>query len=166
VYDAEIELASADGTRRRVRYDRFHTGYKRMDLAPAELIVRVWLPRRRDAWIGDYRKVGARRAQAISKVCFAAAARLDAGRVIDVRLAFGSVAPAVVRASATEALLRGSDLSAAVADRALASLDGELAPIDDIRSTARYRRFVAGNLLRAFLDRLAGGRSTGGNLAG
>jgi CO/xanthine dehydrogenase FAD-binding subunit len=155
VYDAEVELASANGTRR-VPYERFHTGYKQMDLAAGELITRIWLPRRHEPWTVDYRKVGARRAQAISKVCFAAAARVDDRHVIDARLAFGSVAPTVVRATATEALLRGSELSAAIVDRALESLRHELAPIDDIRSTARYRLRVARNLLRAFLDRLDG----------
>jgi len=94
VYDAELELASVRG-RRVVAYDRFHTGYKKMDLAPDELIVAIRVPRR-DGWIDHYRKVGARRAQAISKVCFAARARMDGARVADVRLAFGSVAPTVV----------------------------------------------------------------------
>ena len=77
VYDAELELASVRG-RRVVPYDRFHTGYKQMDLAPDELIVAIRLPRTA-GWIQHYRKVGARRAQAISKVCFAAAARLGTG---------------------------------------------------------------------------------------
>lgn len=154
VYDAEIELTSVRGARR-VPYERFHTGYKQMDLAGDELITRIWLPRRRAPWMMEFRKVGARRAQAISKVCFAAAARVEDGRVIDVRLAFGSVAPTVVRASATEAALRGAALSRGTTDTAVALLTGDLAPIDDIRSTARYRLLVAGNLLRGFLDRLA-----------
>ncbi len=89
VYDAAIELASTRG-RRLVPYDRFHSGYKQMDLAPDELITAVRLPRR-SGWIQHYRKVGARRAQAISKVCFAAAARVEQGRIAEVRLAFGSV---------------------------------------------------------------------------
>ena len=61
-------------------YERFHTGYKQMDLAHDELIVAVHLPRR-TGWIHHYRKVGARRAQAISKICFAAAASMDGSRV-------------------------------------------------------------------------------------
>src|SRR5688500_4417567 len=96
VYDAELELLSARGSRR-VRYDRFHTGYKTSVLAPDELIARIHLPRGA-RWTVAYRKVGTRRAQAIAKVCFAAAARLDGGTVADVRIAFGSVAPTVVRA--------------------------------------------------------------------
>ena len=152
VYDAELELASVRG-RRVVPYERFHTGYKQMDLAPDELIVAIRLPRTK-GWIPHYRKVGARRAQAISKVCFAARARMDGGRVADLRLAFGSVAPTVVRATKTEALLRSSNLDPATLDNALQALDAELAPIDDVRSTATYRRRVAANLLIEFLDRL------------
>ena len=101
VYDAELELASARGTRR-VRYEAFHQGYKRMDLRPDEIISRVLLPRRAQSWSEHYRKVGTRRAQAISKVCFAGAITTGAGtravEVIDVRIALGSVAPTVVRA--------------------------------------------------------------------
>ena len=118
VYDAELELASVRG-RRVVPYERFHTGYKQMDLAPDELIVAIRLPRT-EGWIPHYRKVGARRAQAISKVCFAARARMDGGRVADLRLAFGSVAPTVVRATRTEALLRASSLDPATLDEARA----------------------------------------------
>ena len=98
-----------------------------------------------------YRKVGTRRAQAISKVCFAGVLRMDAGIVQEVRIALASVAPTVIRARRTEEALRGQPLDAktiAAAERALLS---EIAPIDDIRSTARYRARVAGNLLREFL---------------
>ena len=122
-----------------------------MDLAPGELIARIHLPARAASWRDYYRKVGTRRAQAISKVCFAGSILMDGGTVKDVRIALGSVAPTVVRATLTEDLLRGKTLDAAtiaVAEKALAS---EIAPIDDIRSTARYRARVAGNLLREFL---------------
>src|SRR5215471_18293220 len=64
VYDASLELVSASGSRR-VPYDRFHVGYKAMDLAPDEIITRIHLPRPR-AGLHYYRKVGTRRAQAIS----------------------------------------------------------------------------------------------------
>jgi CO/xanthine dehydrogenase FAD-binding subunit len=152
VYDAELELASVRG-RRTVPYERFHTGYKTMDLAADELIVAIRLPRR-SGWVQHYRKVGARRAQAISKVCFAAAAQWEDGRVADVRLAFGSVAPTVVRAVKTEAVLRGTSLDRSGLDRALAALHSELVPIDDIRSTRSYRLRVAANLLAEFLGSL------------
>lgn len=175
VYDAELEIVSATGTRR-VSYERFHKGYKQMDLAPGEIIARIHLPSRtqwlapsgvsaspvasapvvsafrRNAGRDYYRKVGTRRAQAISKVCLAGALRIDGGVVQDVRIALGSVAPTVVRAVATEASLRGQRLDAAAIAESERTLVSEIAPIDDIRSTARYRARVAGNLLREFLQ--------------
>ena len=75
VYDAEIEIDSASG-QRWIPYHGFHSGYKQMDLQPAELIRRIRLPRDKNGWKQYFRKVGARRAQAISKICFAAAARM------------------------------------------------------------------------------------------
>jgi CO/xanthine dehydrogenase FAD-binding subunit len=148
-HDAELELLSVRGTRR-VPYGRFHTGYKKMDLAPDEIIGRVRLPRRR-GWVETYRKVGTRRAQAISKVCVAAAARLDDGVIGDVRIALGGVAPTVVRAEGAEASLRGERLTPAVIARAADQLDAAMAPIDDIRSTARYRSTVARAIVVDFL---------------
>jgi len=102
-----------------------------------------------------YRKVGTRRAQAISKVCFAGAARVDAGRIVDVRIALGSVAPTVLRAIETEKTLRGEKLSPALLPAAQEVLAREIAPIDDMRSTSRYRRRVAQNLLAEFCEVLS-----------
>ena len=127
-----------------------------MELAPDEIIARIHLPRGRRGWTAAYRKVGTRRAQAIAKVCFAAAARLDGDVIQDMRLAFGSVAPTVVRATATEALMRGQQLTPQSATAAVDSLAAEISPIDDIRSTARYRRFVARQLLVDYLHSLGG----------
>ncbi len=151
VYDATLEIASSRG-RRQTDYGRFHTGYKQMDLAPDELIVSVKVPRGRSTWRQVYRKVGTRRAQAISKICFAAAAAIQDGVVHDLRLAFGSVAPTVIRATAAEAALRGQTLSSKTIQAARAALARDISPIDDIRSTAAYRQLVAGNLLEGFLS--------------
>lgn len=155
VYDAELEIVSAAGTRR-VPYERFHNGYKQMDLAPGEIIARIHLPSR-TSWLPPggrdyYRKVGTRRAQAIAKVCFAGAIRMEGGAIRNVRIALGSVAPTVVRAFATEESLRGQVLDPGTIAAAERTLLSEIAPIDDIRSTARYRARVAGNLLREFLQ--------------
>ena len=149
VYDAELTVRSVRGERR-IPYDAFHKGYKVMDLAPDELITAVSMPRGRSAWRQTYRKVGTRRAQAISKVCFAAGASIQNGEISDVRIALGSVAPTVVRCRRTEDALRGLAVDADTTS-ALAALEGEIAPIDDIRSNARYRRLVAGNLLEEFI---------------
>lgn len=153
-YGASVELISAQGTRA-VPYEGFHTGYKQTVLMPGELISRVILPRTLAAGAGSrrhcYRKVGPRRAQAISKVCFAGCADLDAGGAPRaVRIALSGVAPVVVRCPRTEALLlQGADEAAL-----RASLAGEISPIDDVRSSAGYRRAVAQNLLAGFLASL------------
>jgi CO/xanthine dehydrogenase FAD-binding subunit len=150
VYDAWIELVSTSGSRR-VPYREFHTGYKAMDLAPAELIRGVSLPRGELYTRQTYRKVGTRRAQAISKLCFAAGLVAD-DRIREVRIALGSVAPTVVRARHAEEVLRGRSLDAHVIAEARAALSHDIAPIDDVRSTADYRLKVAGNLLEEFLS--------------
>jgi len=149
-YDAELELVSAGGVRR-VSYERFHSAYKVMDLAPGEIIHRIILPRRRGGWRQTYTKVGTRNAQAISKVCLAAVLDLDGTRVRDARVALGSVAPIVVRCVQAEAALRGQTLDGALSTAAAAALAEDISPIDDVRSTARYRMRVAQNLLIQFL---------------
>ena len=88
-------------------YHGFHTGYKKMHLAPDELLRAIRLPRRAQDWRQYYRKVGTRKAQAISKVCFAGAALMENGAIRDIRIALGSVAPIVMRAVKTEEALRG-----------------------------------------------------------
>jgi CO/xanthine dehydrogenase FAD-binding subunit len=154
VYDAEIELISAHGVRR-LPYEGFHTGYKKMQLASDELLRAIRLPRRAKAWREYYRKVGTRKAQAISKVCFAGAALMEAGTIRDIRIALGSIAPVVLRALKTEVVLRGAKPAPEIIAAAKDILARELSPIDDIRSTARYRLRVTQNLLEEFLSQLA-----------
>jgi len=154
VYDGEIELVSVRDARW-LPYHRFHTGYKKMQIASDELLRAIRLPRRAKPWRQYYRKVGTRKAQAISKVCFAGAAFMDGGTIRDVRIALGSVAPIVLRAAKTENALRGSQVTPMVITAAKETLAREIAPIDDIRSTARYRLRVAQNLLDEFLSQLA-----------
>jgi CO/xanthine dehydrogenase FAD-binding subunit len=150
VYDADIELISVRGVRR-VPYDRFHLAYKEMDMGPDELILSVRVARGRGGWSHAWRKVGTRRAQAISKVCFAAALDSSAAAVREIRIAFGSVAPTVVRAAHAEAAIRGRTLNAETIAAGCAALDRDISPIDDLRSTARYRMRIARNLLAQFL---------------
>ena len=151
VYDAEIELISAKGTRR-VSYGDFHTGYKKMRMRDDELIGRVHLKRTSNRRKEYYRKVGTRKAQAISKICFAAAASVENGRINDVRIALGSVAPTVFRATETENILGSEKLTSSLLEAAQATLGREISPIDDLRSSAVYRRRVAQNLLSEFFD--------------
>ncbi|HWF12316.1 MAG TPA: xanthine dehydrogenase family protein subunit M [Candidatus Acidoferrales bacterium] len=153
VYDAEIELISQRGIRW-LPYHGFHTGYKKTRIAPDELLRAIRLPWRTKKWRQYYRKVGTRKAQAISKVCFAGGALLENGAIQDVRIALGSVAPVVQRAVKTEDALRGNRITPTMIATAKEILLREIAPIDDIRSTARYRLRVAQNLLEEFLLQL------------
>lgn len=155
-YDAEIKLASTRGERW-VPYRGFHSGYKQMDRAPDELLTAIRLPRQPGGprALHYYRKVGTRKAQAISKVGIAALGRVDDGVVRHLRLGFASVAPVPFVATGTESLLQGSALDDARIDAAVQSLSNELVPIDDVRSTSTYRHRVACNLLRDFLRQLA-----------
>jgi CO/xanthine dehydrogenase FAD-binding subunit len=152
-YNAELELLSVRGSRW-VPYQTFHTGYKKMNMEPDELLARVRLPRRWPDVHHYYRKVGTRKAQAISKICLAATARIADGRVDHMRLAFGSVAPIPLRCIKTEDALRDATLDEAAIDKAKAVLAREIVPIDDIRSTKNYRLRVSLNLLEDFLRQL------------
>jgi CO/xanthine dehydrogenase FAD-binding subunit len=154
VYDAELELVCASGARW-VPYHGFWKGYKKIAKGEDELIRGIRMPRNKGFTKQFYRKVGTRRAQAISKVCFAGVARVDAGRIADVRIALGSVAPTVFRATETEKILRDEKPALATLRAAQETLAREIAPIDDIRSTARYRLRVAQNLLAEFCESLA-----------
>lgn len=156
-YNAELELLSVRGSRW-VPYQSFHTGYKKMIMQPDELLARVRLPRRWPDLHHYYRKVGTRKAQAISKVCFAATARVYEGTVDQVRIALGSVAPIPLRCIKTEDALRGARLDQSIIEKAKVELAREIVPIDDIRSTKSYRLRVSLNLLEDFLRQLAANR--------
>jgi CO/xanthine dehydrogenase FAD-binding subunit len=135
--DAFVILKRAGGTRR-VPFTSFYTGYRQTVRRPDELIVAFEIPAIRGTQC--FRKVGTRAAQAISKVVMATVVG-DRPRV-----ALGSVGPTVVRATRTEAALAAG----ASVEEAQQTLVAEIAPIDDIRSTAEYRRRVAANLLALF----------------
>jgi CO/xanthine dehydrogenase FAD-binding subunit len=152
-YDAELELRSNKGERW-IPYHQFHTGYKQMIIRPDELLTRIRLPRRAEPLRHYYRKVGTRKAQAISKVCFAGTAQVREEKVKDLRIALGSVAPVPLRCVRTEDALRGSDLNPGTIGRAKAVMAEEIVPIDDIRSTSNYRHRVSLNLLEDFLRQL------------
>jgi CO/xanthine dehydrogenase FAD-binding subunit len=151
--DAVIVVGSERGERD-VPAAEFWMGYRQTALAHDELIVRIRLPLAAEREM-RFRKVGTRRAQAISKVVIAVAWQGD-GSWRDVRVALGSVAATPVRAAATEAALEDRRPTPETADAAAETLAGELAPIDDVRSTAEYRRLVAARVLHRIV-RDAGG---------
>jgi carbon-monoxide dehydrogenase medium subunit len=152
--DAVILVGGQRGEREVSALD-FFVAYRKTALAADELIlqVRFPLPPGREL---RFRKVGTRRAQAISKVVMALAWQDGPKGWSDVRVALGSVAATPIRAAATESVLEGARPTPEVADRAAETLAGELQPIDDVRSTADYRRAVSARVLHRLL-RDAGG---------
>jgi CO/xanthine dehydrogenase FAD-binding subunit len=163
-YEADLILVSVRGERR-VPYLSFHTAYKKMQLAPDELIRAICLRRDFSGFVHYARKVGARNAQAISKVCIAALGRLHGGVIggviEDVRIALGSVAPVPLRLTEVERIVKGKSVGPELVHLAAEATAAAIQPIDDIRSNARYRSAVACNLVAEFLQRLSsalGGR--------
>jgi CO/xanthine dehydrogenase FAD-binding subunit len=148
--DAELELASTRGTRR-LPYREFCTGYRKTALAGDELIISATLPKPSASTRTAWRKVGTRRAQSISKVMGASAITLDGGVVREARIALGAVADRPIRVTAVEDAVKGL-APAQAADAARAAVRASIKPIDDVRSTAVYRRDVAENLVARFFS--------------
>jgi len=146
-----VLLVGGQRGEREVPMTAFFVDYRKTALAPDELILQVRIPLPAGRAL-RFRKVGTRRAQAISKVVMALAWRdLGTAGWQDVRVALGSVAATPIRAAATEAVLEGARPTPEAADRAAETLAGELEPIDDVRSTADYRRLVAARILHRLL---------------
>lgn len=161
VAEALLELESARGERT-VRLDQFFTGPGKSTLRPGEIIVAVVLPARIVApgarVIERFAKVGPRREQIISVVSLACRAVVGASGTIDeVALALGSVAPTPIRARRAEASLGGRSCTADVRREAVAALQADIAPIDDVRAPGSYRRIAAAVLLDRFLAEVARG---------
>jgi CO/xanthine dehydrogenase FAD-binding subunit len=153
VYDAEIELISMRGSRR-LPYSAFHTGYKHNVMAADELLYAVHIPLRFTHHRQYLRKVGTRRAMAISKVALAASALVSDRVISEIRLAAASLAAFPTRLIQTEAALLGRSITAEAIRSAREALLTEANPIDDIRSSGAYRKYVAANLLEEFLHTL------------
>ncbi|MEP6468297.1 MAG: FAD binding domain-containing protein [Chloroflexota bacterium] len=149
--DAELQVGGPRGERSVPARD-FWPAYRQTALAPDELLLSISFPISADRQV-RFRKVGTRRAQAISKVVMALAWEVRGSDPSwrNVRLALGSVAATPIRAGRTEVLLEGAAPSAQTADAAAAALSAELSPIDDVRSTADYRRAVAARVLHRLI---------------
>ena len=167
-YDATLTLISASAVAgeiatRTLPYRDFHLAYKRTALRPDELLFSITIPRAYAAYRTYIRKVGTRNAQAISKVALAAVARIDqtTHTIADIRIGAASLRETPARCTAAEQALINQPITPATLPalirNARAALASEARPIDDIRSTARYRATVAANLLEEFLTSLAAG---------
>jgi len=152
-YDADLTIISTRGPRT-LPYRDFHLAYKETDLEPDELLHSITISRNLKGYKSYIRKVGTRNAQAISKVAIAALARMNNGRIEDIRIGAASLREYPTRLAVTERALTGKTISPEVIATARAAVLAEARPIDDIRSTAKYRATVAANLLEEFLHTL------------
>ena len=152
VTGGSVLLASLSGTRE-VPLAKFWTAYRQIDAHPDEIIVAFRLPKRGKAQ-ERFRKIGTRRAQAISKVMAASRILVEKGAIRTAAIALGSVAPTPVRLDEVEAFLVGKKLSPKLIDEAETLAQATVRPIADIRSTAEYRRWASGRLVRDALENL------------
>jgi xanthine dehydrogenase FAD-binding subunit len=156
---ASVEVVSQAGCRR-MAVQQFITAPGKTLLGPHEILSRVLLPRRPPFLWQQFEKVGRRQSLAIAVVSFAGLLRLDEElRVSEAHFAWGSVAPTVLMLPALENLLRGQVLDKALTQQAIDLVRSAVQPIDDLRASASYRRILAGNLLRRFLEKLPFGAS-------
>ena len=152
--DARVRLLSLEGARE-LALDEFLVGYRRTARRADELIESIFVP-----WLAPgtrcaFRKVGTRRAQSISKLVVALALRVEAGQIAHARAAAGAVAPRTIRLRALERELTARAPTPELLRRAAraAALE-DAAPIDDVRSTASYRRHALARTLTTLLAEL------------
>lgn len=152
VLGAEVEIRSANESRR-VPIGTFILGPGSVDLRQGEILAGVWIPKNPRWNIHHYEKIGRRKAQACAVASMAAVLDLsDEGTIENVRLAWGSVGPTVVTSAHVERVLTGKVLSADTLEQAVSHIHTSVSPIDDIRASAEYRRWVAGNLIFRLLE--------------
>ncbi|HEY5339875.1 MAG TPA: FAD binding domain-containing protein [Candidatus Aquilonibacter sp.] len=159
--DAEVEVASAAG-RRRMSVEAFCTGFRTTALISSELVRSISVRKLGTSRRGIFLKLGLRKAQAISVISVAVVVAFDGPRVTEARIALGCVAPTIVRVPAAEVSLVGSTLDHAARARAAALAAAAIAPIDDIRATAGYRRTTIAALVERALDQIADGTEANG----
>lgn len=152
--DARVVVASVRGERM-MPLSAFIRGYRKIDLAPDELIVRFHVPARKGGEREAFRKLGPRAAQAISKIMGSYRGEVIDGKIARFSVALGSVAPTAVRLTEVEKAIIGKSLTSRTIDEAERIASASVKPISDIRSTAEYRQWVSGRLVRGFLEHLA-----------
>jgi len=156
IADAQVVLQSVRGERK-VPLDTFYRGYREIDLREGEMIVGFLVRPLEPGGVEFFRKLGMRSAHAIAKVSVAMRLVLEGRKVCRARIGLGSLAEVPLRAEEAEKWLEGRELSRETIQEIGERVRAVVRPIDDIRSTARYRRWVAGNLVRGFVESLAAG---------
>ncbi|MBS3765520.1 xanthine dehydrogenase family protein subunit M [Candidatus Bipolaricaulota bacterium] len=149
--DARLKLESRDGSRT-LPIDEFIRGPGQTDLNQGEFLKAITIPKLSGEYRHYFNKVGRRNALDISVCSMGFALRETDGRIEDIRIAYGAVAPVIVRPNSVEKYLRGKRPNREVITEARELLDEEITPISDIRGSADYRRKVALRNLEAIID--------------
>jgi carbon-monoxide dehydrogenase medium subunit len=153
--DASIALASIRGARQ-VKLSAFYPGFRQTVMQPDELLLGITIPKMRRGERGLFVKLGLRQAQAISVIHFAIVLDFDGDLIGAARIAYGCLAPTVVRGPNTESYLTGKQLTSEVCAEAGRIALSDVSPIGDIRGSAEYRNRVLGRLVTDALMRIAG----------
>ncbi|WP_374049871.1 xanthine dehydrogenase family protein subunit M [Neobacillus sp. PS3-34] len=154
VLNAVIELSSIDSTRL-VPIEEFFNGPGKTVLKQNEMITKIIIQPQGENEIGIFQKLGPRKAQSISIVNVAISLIMDQGRqCLGAKVAYGSVAPTIIRARKCEALLSNNCLTEELIQNIAKIAWKEVMPITDVRATATYRRDMASALLERGLYRL------------
>ena len=149
VLEAEVHITNGKEDRW-VKIDEFFKGPGKTVLKPLELVKEVKIPLRKD-YYGCYMKLGQRKSLAICKVSLALEGNKEDGRVENIRIALGAVAPTIIYAAKTEEFLKGKELTEEVVQKASEIVEEEARPISDIRSSKEYRKSMCGVLLERAL---------------
>jgi len=160
LFDAKIVAASLDEnnqiSERTIPIEKFILGIRKIDLKPDEIITKILLPKDKISATTKmgYRKVGARKSQAISKLLFVAVMNVEEDQVTDLRVAYGSVGVTTLRRKDIESHYIGLKYNEFISKipEIISEYRECLHPIDDQRSTAVYRKKVCLNLLEDFLN--------------
>ncbi len=152
-YDVDVEASSIKSSRW-IPFTKFYTGYRKTALKESEIVTRFRIKKPETAEKADFIKLGARKAQAVSKIMACFRLRLEGDKISSFHAAFGSVAAIPVRLSKTEAFLKGKKLTSDIIDKASNIAKSEVKPIDDVRSTGEYRKHVTGVLIGRFLNNI------------
>ena len=154
--DAVVRLASAREGARDVPLADFFVGYRATLLRDAEIITDVLIPVPSERAVGEFRKIGLRNADAISVVCVAAVMEMHGATCLAARIALGAVGPVPLRAVAVEKALEGRQINAGLARECARLVHEQIAPIDDVRGSADYRRWVTESVVARTILKLAG----------
>ncbi len=151
----DATLVLSRGSRRRdVSLRSFYHGYKELDMKRGEVLTEILIPTPPAGTRVHFEKVSKRKCLDIASVNSAISARAEDGRIIEVSLAVGGVAPVPLELRETATGLAGEEISQRVVARALDAAQREISPISDVRGSAAYKRLLVSQLLIAHFTRL------------